>query len=389
MDLSEQIIREYEADRERNPIAIHPDDIPISYDAITDEWLTHIVCKNHPGARVTDHRLDAQDDGNTNRRRIFLSYNEAGQAAGLPPSVFCKALHNLPNRLVDALVGLIDGEDSFYNIYRESLDLEAPACLHAAYDRRSFNSIVVLEDVSLKGAAFCKADTPISRERAESQLALLAKLHGRFHGRMETDPVRAGLRTWEEKFELSNRWFDLEACCTKGFRAAEQVVPARLFRRETEIWPATVKSVELHGHRPRTLTHNDTHLRNWYVMADDVMGLGDWQCICRADGGRDVAYTMSTALAVEHRRAWEKDLLRFYLDKLHQEGGPKIAFDAAWDDYRRHLFSALAWWTVTLTPSGGTVDLPPPEFQPREAALTFIGRMATAIDDLDALDSFR
>lgn len=386
--LSEQITREYEYDQRRNLKAIHPDDIPISYEAITDEWLTHILCQDHLDARVTHHRLDVEDDGNTNRRRIFIEYNAAGNAAGLPASVFCKALHKLANRLVDAAVGLIDGEDTFYNQYRPMLNLEAPKCLFATYDPTSFNSIVILEDLAGQGAEFCNHDTYISRERAESQLALLAKLHGPFYGRMDRDPDMAKLRTWEQKFELSNMWFDLEACCNKGFLAAESVVPARLFKRHAEIWPATVKSVDFHRAQPRTLTHNDTHLRNWYITASGEMGLGDWQCICRSDWGRDVAYTMSTALTIEDRRAWEKDLLKFYLEKLHAEGGPAVDFDTAWTNYRRHLFSALAWWTVTLTPSNGDVDVAAPEFQPQAAALAFIHRMTTAIDDLDALSSF-
>jgi hypothetical protein len=46
--------------------------------------------------------------------------------------------------------------------------------------------------------------------------------------------------------------------------------------------------------------------------------------------------------------------------------------------YRRQLFSALAWWTSTLLF----------QTQPRDATLTLVGRIATAIDDLDALDAF-
>lgn len=58
-------------------------------------------------------------------------------------------------------------------------------------------------------------------------------------------------------------------------------------------------------------------------------------------------------------------------------------FDEAWTIYRQQLFGALAWWT-------GTLGQPPnaPEMQPKDSSLQFIGRMATAIDDLDALESF-
>lgn len=38
--------------------------------------------------------------GTSNRRRIFMTWNEAGQKAGLPKSVFCKGSADLINRLV-------------------------------------------------------------------------------------------------------------------------------------------------------------------------------------------------------------------------------------------------------------------------------------------------
>lgn len=385
-DLTEQITREYEIEQRNNPKAIKPDDIPISYEAITPEWLTHILCKNHPGAQVTGLRLDVPDEGNTNRRRIFITYNGAGTAAGLPSSVFCKALHKLSNRLVDANCGLIQGEDAFYNKYQRMLDIETPRCFFATYSRRSYNSIVILDDLVRHGAEFCKHDTPVSRRRAETQMQLIARLHGRF---WESPEVRnSGLLTFKDSVDYADRWFGLASCCDNGFKAAEAVIPARLFKRQAEIWPATLQAFELHASMPRTFSHNDTHLRNWYIAPGGRMALTDWQTFAGGHWGRDVAYTISTCLSAENRRAWERELLQFYLEELQAAGGPKMAFDYAWKYYRQHLFDALAWWTLTIAPSTGNSDEPIPDFQPREASLAFIGRMATAIDDLDALNSF-
>lgn len=114
----------------------------------------------------------------------------------------------------------------------------------------------------------------------------------------------------------------------------------------------------------------------------------DWQTFATGDWGRDVAYTISTCLTTENRRAWERDLLRGYRDELVKAGGPVLTFDEAWTSYCRHLFDALAWWTLTMAPSSGQSDEPPPDFQPQAASLAFIGRMATAIDDMDPLSSF-
>jgi hypothetical protein len=96
------------------------------------------------------------------------------------------------------------------------------------------------------------------------------------------------------------------------------------------------------------------------------------------------------AEAPEDRRAWESDLLHRYLDMVTMAGGPAVGFAEAWRPYRQSLFSAMAWWTGTLglpdaygKATADTGDL----IQPCEAQIALIGRMATAIDDLDALAS--
>jgi hypothetical protein len=170
----------------------------------------------------------------------------------------------------------------------------------------------------------------------------------------------------------------------QGFLDAEWVVPPQLYRRFDEIWPATAASVERHNQLPHTLAHGDVHLKNWYIAGNGQMGLSDWQCCHRGHWGRDFAYTISTALTIDDRRAWDKDLLRYYLERLRAAGGPKVEFNEAWLHYRQQLMSALTWWTVTLSPPAGM-----PDMQPKDITLEFIRRIATAIDDVDALASFR
>lgn len=385
--LAEQITAEFENDQKNLRPAVKPDDIPINYDLITSEWLTHIVCKEHPGARVISHRLDAPDDGTGNRRRIFLTYNDAGNAAKLPASVFCKASEKLVNRLVMGTCGLIFGETTFYNRFRPLLDIEAPRCYLATYNPKSFNSIIVLEDLLNRGVEFCNHHTILDRAKAESQMSLMATLHGKFYPKSGTLPMVAALPTTEKVIENATIWFNLKNSCIKGFLAAEEVIPPKLYRRHAEIWPAMMKSTALQGSLPRTLTHNDNHLKNWYIAGDGTMGLCDWQAIGGGDWGRDIANTLGMSLTVENRRAWEKELLQFYLNKLHEAGGPVIPFNYAWNNYRRHTFSALTWLTLTLTPTTDDPNESIPEFQPRDQTLEFIKRMTTAMDDLDAFES--
>ena len=78
-------------------------DIPLSYESITPEWLTSALCASVPAANVESLELGPRDDGSSNRRRISIHYNEAGNSAGLPEKVFCKASHTLENRIVQRI----------------------------------------------------------------------------------------------------------------------------------------------------------------------------------------------------------------------------------------------------------------------------------------------
>ena len=358
------------------------DELPISYEEITPAWLTKILGGQAPGAVVTGVRLGPADEGTSSRRRIFLEWNDIGRLAGAPASIFCKGTLSLESRYLLAANGGIEAEASFYSRVRKTLPIEAPDAYFSRFDPVSFNSLIVMRDLGQEARFFTHEDS-LTRALAESQVRLLATLHGRYFRSAELDTTLAPWRTWEYFFTATVELAGFGPACARGFVEAEPVIPARLFARAGEVWPATLACVDDHRRQPRSLIHSDVHLKNWYVAASGEMGLNDWQCSSKGHWGRDLAYALSTSLSIENRRRWEQDLLRYYFDRLHAAGGPRVAFDDGWRIYRQQLFAALAWWT-------GTLGQPPeaPKMQPPATSIEFIKRMAHAIDDLDALDSF-
>jgi hypothetical protein len=270
---------------------------------------------------------------------------------------------------------------SFYNRIRGDLAIDAPEAHFAAFDPESYASMVVLKDMG-GDVRFCSERTVSTRASVESQLGLLATLHGTFYDSPRLRGDLADLFAFHDRFRRLDRQHDFKTCCENGVIAAESLIPARLFARRDAIWEATVRSVQWQATQPETVTHSDVHLKNWYQRPDGAMGLSDWQCVGRGHWARDVAYAVATALTVEERRATERDLLRFYLDALHARGGPRLEFDAAWTAYRAQLLSALAWWTMTLTPSAAM-----PDMQPLGTTNVFLSRIAIAMDDLDSIDA--
>lgn len=373
----------YEREQAQAGKVHHKEQIPLAWDLITPEWLTDTLIGAGKAEQVVGYRLDAQDEGTASRRRIFLEYNAAGQAAGLPATVFGKSTQHLENRFIIGMNGGIEAEVTFYQAVRPKLDIEAPRALFARFDSTSLNSIILLHDMRDE-VTFCPYDQPMTLELARSQMRVLATLHAAYYQSPELTTTLAPWNDWEMYFAITAKEAGFEQACQRGFAEARDVVPPALFAHEAEIWPATVDAIALHSRLPRMLVHSDVHLKNWYVAAPDCMGLTDWQCSCKGHWSRDLSYCISTALTVEQRRAWEKELLTYYLELMHAKGVPAIAFDDAWLAYRAQMFPALAWWT-------GTLGQPPeaPAMQPRAASLTFIERMANAVHDLDSLRAVR
>ncbi|MEB3061937.1 phosphotransferase [[Mycobacterium] zoologicum] len=383
----DQIKKNYaeEVELGRNRTLSSGDQLPLSYEEITPTWLTAVLTSSGSGAQVLSHRLGPPDAGTSSRRRIYLTWNKTGTEEGLPASVFCKGTMSLQSRYILGMNGGVAAEPVFYNSVRPTLDVRAPQPLFARYDPETLNSVTVMHDLG-EEVTFCSHESEafeLTLQQARSQLRLLAKLHAKYLDGPELKSSLHEFNDWEDYFTITVEAAGFGPSCARGFTMAQDVIPPRLFARAHEIWPATLRSVEEHRKLPRTLIHSDVHLKNWYIDTDGEMGLTDWQCACKGNWGRDLAYALSTALTPDNRRAWERDLVAYYTEQLHAAGTPQVGFDTAWRLYRHNLFSALAWWT-------GTLGQPPeaPQMQLPAVSREFIRRMTTAIDDLDALDSF-
>jgi hypothetical protein len=380
----DQIVKQYEAEVERakGRTLARADELPLSYEEITPAWLTAILGADVPGAEVLSHRLGDEDEGTSSRRHIHLSWNDAGVDAGLPSSVFSKSTMTLESRYLLGLNGGIAAEAVFYNSVLPTVGVRAPEALFAAYDPDNFNSIIVMRDLSDR-VQFGSHELDLTLEQAKSQLRLLATLHARYYESPELNTTLSEFNTWEDYFAVTVDAAGFGPACARGFEQAQDVIPPSLFERADEIWPATLASVDEHSRQPRTLIHSDVHLKNWYIDSDGEMGLNDWQCSCKGNWGRDIAYAISTALTPENRREWERELVAYYVDQLTAAGIEGVDFELAWKLYRQNLFSALAWWT-------GTLGQPPeaPKMQPPATSREFIRRITAAIDDLDALAAF-
>ena len=361
-----------------NPACTTPGDPPWRAEALAPAWLSPVLCKSVPDAVVTAVHVADASAGSSVRKRVQITYNAAGERAGLPTKFFAKTTPTVLTRLTS---GPSAGQEAkFFALVRPEISIETPVHKISVHDRITGRSIHLFEDlVASEAAVFCDYRTAFSREEIRAAFDLLATLHGRFYD----DPALADSLSWVPTYET---FFD--ALARNGNRAghdqamieARQVIPDAIVAAKEKLWPAAIDSLSDHGAGPRTLIHSDIHPGNWYLTGDGKPGLCDWQCIAQGHWARDVAYAMSAMLDVPQRRAWERELVEHYLARLQFHGGPAVAFDDAWALYRRQLPVALLMWTPTLCH-------PPtmPDMQPPEVSLEMIRRITTAIDDLGGL----
>jgi aminoglycoside phosphotransferase (APT) family kinase protein len=363
------------------PKARRAEDVPCSPDAITPEWLTAVLCQKVPDAVVTGVVVKPASAGTHERHQLIVTYNEAGRRAGLPASIFTKSLPSVVTRMIGGFNGTARVEGRFYTQLRPQLEIEAPIGYHAASDRKTFASILLLEDmVATKSATFCNYRTYVSREMAEDMIDLLASLHARFHGDAELPKRYPWVASYPRWFTIGSEKMSLEHYTRKAFDAASHVIPASMLAQRDTVWPAAIRALAVHDSEPQGLMHSDVHIGNWYRTGAGKMGLCDWQCLARGHWTRDFSYAVTAALTPDDRRKWEKDLLQRYLDRFAVLTGTRPDFDTSFLRYRQQMVHALLMWTITLCHSPLL-----PDMQSEETTLAMIERISTAMADLDAL----
>jgi aminoglycoside phosphotransferase (APT) family kinase protein len=348
---------------------------------MTVEWLTSVLCSEHPGAAVESFETEEASVGTSTRWRITVTYNEAGRNAGLPVHIFAKSTRSFVQRLTLGLAGILTGEPVFFKHLRRNLDIEAPHGYHGGVDLASGRSVSLMEDiVATKGATFCSPQTPISREQMEDLLANLAAMHGRYWNDPELDK-HPWLKSPSDHFYNLDKLVRIEKRAQVGAERAKEVIPEAIRAVQNDLYKGLQKSLEMASQGPTTLLHGDSHIGNTYITSAGKMGFTDWQIVLKGSWAYDVAYTMTSGLAVDARRNWERDLIAFYLEKLNAASGGKAPdFDSAWLTYRQNTLYPFFIWLGTIGRSAIQ-----PRYQPDEVSKGIIERTATAVQDHDPL----
>lgn len=365
-------------ERVTRPRARTADDVPVSGATLTPEWLTAVLCRDVPGAEVTEYEVAGGSVGTATRTALRVRYNDAGRAAGLPEALFAKTTTAFAQRILLGGGKMIDGETRFFRDFRPQVEMEAPIGYWGAADPGSWRSIALMEDIAeTRGAEFIEPTARIGRDRMEDLVRNLAKLHRTFW----RHPGIADLKDTKEALRAYLAAIDMRKRCEVGLRRADAVIPEALRGNADRLWAGVEKAIALATDElPPTLLHGDPHIGQTYVTAAGRMGYVDWQVVMRGGWAHDFAYTVNSGCDPADRREWDRDLLTAYLDELGAVGGEAPTFDQAWTAYRQQALFAYAAWAFTI---GRAVYQP--KMQSEETCLTLLERITAAIDDHESL----
>jgi hypothetical protein len=237
-------------------------------------------------------------------------------------------------------------EVEFYSaIAPVTADSPAPPCYHAAYDAESGAYHLLLEDLSQTHVTV-EREAPAARADVERMLDVLAPFHARWWGDARLETV--GLVDEEivqNEFNPDFAGFvDYMGDRLSGERRS-------IYERVLTTFPGLLAERLVPG-RGLTLIHDDAHVWN-FVLPRNPEGqvyLVDWQQWGVSAGLCDVAYMIALFWYPERRRRMERDLVRYYHDRLLERGVEDYGWDACWQDYRlfavRNLLVPLWAWSA-------------------------------------------
>jgi hypothetical protein len=343
--------------------------VPSDWEQITPEWMTATLAEHHPGTVVDTVSVDMRDDGTNRRARLALTYSSGSG----PATVFVKAVDPDHKAMIKLTSGLLH-EPRLFNS-KVALPLEHPLVYAALIDEADEDFVLVMEDLTARGADPRDATKPLTPLQAANGARGLARMHGRFWGHRVERPEL----DWLEPFVP---WDGMQyAPLPAALERLGDDAPASVHALSIDdligcVWKPYVRTLT---HSSVTLLHGDAHVGNTYLLPDGDVGFLDWQVARRGNFGLDLGYFLQGALTTEDRRVHERAILVEYRDALGLPADELPSADEVWLRYCASVAHGLTLWLCTA--SAGEL------WQRPDIALALAQRYSAAYDDLHTAEA--
>lgn len=347
--------------------------LPTTIAELTPAFLTAVLSRRE-AVEVVKADVDELSNGSGTRARLHLEYR---QQTDLPKVMWAKSsFHDAREAQRDW--GVLEGEARFYQFATAVPRVAVPEAYYAGYDATR-NGLVLLEDLTARGAAFGHVTRPVTVEQAKRLVDAMAPLHA---AAWDSDLFEGdGALAWLERPNsgpfaefLMTYSMPLMSRAVAGRR--KDVVPEGLKDGEA-ITEALLRMTARNSQPPHCLLHFDLHVGNTYFDRDGRAGFLDWSLFRKGRWSHDFAYLLISAMTPADRAECERSLLERYLEKLSELGvTDPPSFENAWVAYRESsLYGFFMWLT---TPSSMVED---------EICRLYVQRFGQAAVELGALEA--
>jgi len=332
-------------------------------DELSLELLNAVIHTRYPavtlaGFELLESRRYGEQMVSTSGRALLKLHYAAGAPGDLPQRVVCK----LALGAQSVMAAFYENEVQVYARLRPELLIEAPRSLGALYEPTSAQFVLMLEDLSQRGARFPNVTQELALSAVEALVDTLAALHAghwesaRFSSDLSWLQSHVQGRVAHVMNELAPPLIQHEI----DTQAFKRELVQRLRTTGAELLDG-VQRVQRHQARlPQTLLHGDAHLGNTYLLPNGAAGLVDWQLCVRGYCMHDVSYLIATSLPIAQRREHERALLNRYRERLIDLGVPNApGIDEFWTEYRRALVWGvyIGWLTTPVANYGWEINV--------------------------------
>ncbi|OBK13379.1 phosphotransferase [Mycobacterium asiaticum] len=328
--------------------------------------MTSALAAQHPGCTVAAVAVAERDDGTNRRARLNLTY-AAGDG---PATVFAKAADPAHKEMIRMTSGMFH-EPRLFTCGVE-LPLEHPRVYTALIDEDEYDFVLLMEDLTARGADPRDATRPLSAEQVANGVQGLARMHGKYWGERG---LREPALNWLEPFLP---WDGMQyAPLHQAQQSLGDDAPAAVHALTIEeliesIWKPYIRTLTT---SPQTLLHGDPHIGNTYLLPGGEVGFLDWQVARRGNWSLDLGYFLQGAMTIEDRRSSERGLLELYRAALGLPADELPRAEEIWLRYRASVAHGLAIWLCTA--SAGEL------WQRPDIAIALAQRYSAAYADLD------
>ncbi len=341
--------------------------IPRNWEDISATWMTNVIASVHPDAVVSSVTRTGGSEGTSSRAVLALSYSEGSG----PATVFAKTKGDPLRRVFQWMTdnAFIEGRLALSGV---ELPIEHPIFYAGAVERWRLNDMIVMEDVSQRGAVLNDATVPLSVEEVANGLRGLARLHSRYWG-MRGD--EDGLEWVSAPRAQPTFRFLIWLGCSRGIPRLRAHLPDQV----AALGPSGMigywrRQIATMATGPQTLLHGDAHVGNTYTLPNGELGFYDWGVVRRGHWSFDVGYFIISALDIADRRTHARDLVECYRVSLEVPEAARPTGDEAWQWFRAATPYGLAIWVTT-----GAED----KYQAPEICAALVSRFGQAFVDLD------